>query len=78
MVDNEFIKFISGVAINYYAVKQEIFKSEEEEKITRNILKEKNEKKITEEAIKRERIERRITLLFNNPNDIIPEDFGSV
>lgn len=56
LVDNEFVKFIAGIAINSYAENQEIFESEDEDK-------------------KRERIERRITLLFNNPNEIIPEDF---
>lgn len=77
MVDNEFVKFIAGIAINSYAENQEIFKSKDEDKITRKILEEKKEKNITEEAVKRERIERRITLLFNNPNEITPEDFPS-
>ena len=56
LVDNEFVKFIAGIAINYYAENLEIFKSEDE-------------------SVKRERIERRITLLFNKPNEIMPEDF---
>jgi len=77
LVDNEFVKFIAGIAINSYAENQETFKSKDEDKITRKILEEKKEKNITEEAVKRERIERRITLLFNNPNEIIPEDFPS-
>ena len=75
LVDNEFVKFIAGVAINSYAENPEIFKSEDEDKLTRKILEEKKEKNITDEAVKRERIERRITLLFNNPNEITPEDF---
>jgi len=75
LVDNEFVKFITGIAINSYAENQEIFKSEDEDKTTRKFLEEKKEKNITNEAVKRERIERRITLLFNNPNEIIPEDF---
>lgn len=75
LVDNEFIKFIAGIAINSYAENQAIFKSKEEEQITRKLLEEKKEKNITDEAVKRERIERRITLLFNNPNEITPEDF---
>jgi len=74
-VDNEFVKFIAGIAINSYAEKQEIFKSEEEDNLIRKILEEKEEKNITDKAVIRERIERRITLLFNNPNGIIPEDF---
>ena len=77
MVDNEFVKFIAGIAINSYAENQEIFKSKDEDRLTRKILEEKKEKNITDEAVKRERIERRITLLFNNPNEITPEDFPS-
>ena len=75
LVDNEFVKFIAGIAINSYAENQEIFKSKDEDELARNILKEKKEKNITDEAVKRERIERRITLLFNNPNEITPDDF---
>lgn len=75
LVDNEFIKFIAGVAINLYADYQEIYKNIEEDNLTRKILEEKKEKNITDEAVKRERIERRLTLLFNNPNEITPEDF---
>ncbi|MGB1219586.1 MAG: DUF262 domain-containing protein, partial [Flavobacteriales bacterium] len=77
LVDNEFVKFIAGVAINSYAENQEIFKSKDEDKLTRKILEEKKEKNITDEAVKKERIERRITLLFNKPNEINPEDFPS-
>ena len=77
LVDNEFVKFIAGIAINSYAENQEIFKSKDEDRLTRKILEEKKEKNITDEAVKRERIERRITLLFNNPNEITPEDFPS-
>ena len=74
--DNGFIRFIAGIAINSYAENQEIFKSEDEDEITRKYLQDKNEgKNITEEAVKRERIEERIRLLFNNPNEITPEDF---
>lgn len=77
LVDNEFVKFIAGIAINSYAENQEIFKSKDEDRLTRKILEEKKEKNITDEAVKRERIERKITLLFNNPNEITPEDFPS-
>ena len=81
LVDNEFVKFIASIAINSYAEDQEIFKSEDEDNLIRKILEEKLKKKkvknITDEAVKRERIERRITLLFNNPNEIIPEDFST-
>jgi hypothetical protein len=77
LIDNEFIKFIASVALNSYAENLEIFKNEEEELKIKKLLEEKKEKNITEEAVKRERIERRITLLFNNPNEITPEDFPS-
>lgn len=77
LVDNEFVKFIAGIAINTYAENQEIFKSKDEDILIRKILEERKEKNITDEAVKRERIERRITLLFNNPNEITPEDFSS-
>lgn len=77
LVDNKFVKFIAGIAINSYAENQEIFKSKDDDELTRKILEEKKEKNITDEAVKRERIERRITLLFNNPNEITPEDFPS-
>lgn len=77
LVDNEFVKFIAGIAINSYAENQEIFKSKSEDILTRTNLEENKEKNITDEAVKRERIERRIALLFNNPNEIKPEDFPS-
>ena len=75
LVDNEFIKFISGLAINAYAKNQEIYESIEEERKTRERLEGENQKNITDEAVKRERIENRIQALFNNPSDINPEDF---
>lgn len=76
LVDNEFVKFIAGIAINSYAENQEIFKSKDDDELTRKILEEKKEKNIKDEAVKkRERIERRITALFNNPADVSPYDF---
>ena len=77
LIDNEFVKFIAGIAINSYAENQEIFESKDDDELTRKILEGKKEKNITDEAVKRERIERRITLLFNNPNEITPDDFPS-
>jgi hypothetical protein len=77
IIDNEMIKFIAGIAINNYAQKLEIFKNSEDELNTRKILEEKKEKNITDEAVKRERIERRITTLFNNPTDVSPDDFNT-
>jgi hypothetical protein len=75
LIDNEFVKFVAGVAINSYAQNLEIYKNTEDEENTRKFLEEKKEKNITNEAVKRERIERRITTLFNNPADISPDDF---
>lgn len=75
LVDNEFVKFIAGIAISNYAQNLEIFENSEDELNTRKILEEKKEKNITDEAVKRERIERRITTLFNNPADVSPDDF---
>lgn len=75
IIDNEIIKFIAGIAINNYAQNLEIIENSEDELNTRKILEEKKEKNITVEAVKRERIERRITTLFNNPADVSPVDF---
>lgn len=74
-IDNELVKFVSGIAINCYAQNLEICKNTEDEKNTRKFLEEKKEKTITNEAVKRERIERRIAILFNNPADISHDDF---
>jgi len=75
LIDNEFVKFVSGIAVNSYAQGLEIYKNSEDEQNTRKFLEEKKEKNITDEAVKRERIERRITTLFNNPADVSPNDF---
>ncbi len=75
IIDNEIIKFIAGIAISNYAQNLEIFENSENELNTRKILEEKKEKNITDEAVKRERIERRITTLFNNPANVSPDDF---
>jgi len=78
LVDNAFVKFIVGVAINSYAENHVIFESKKEDEIARRSLEEKKSKKIiTNDSVKRERIERRITLLFNNPNEFTPEDFST-
>jgi hypothetical protein len=77
-IDSAFVKFIAGIAINSYAGNHEIYKSEEEDLKTREFLKaQKKKNEITDEAVKRERIERRITLLCNNPGEITPDDFPS-
>src|SRR5690554_1520360 len=75
LIANEFEKFIAGIAISFYAENQDIFKNTDEDTLTRKILEEKKEKNITDEAVKKERIERRMTILFNNPNKIVPDDF---
>lgn len=75
LIDNEFIKFVTGVAINSYAQYLDIIKDSEDEQNTRTALEKKSKGKITEDAVKKERIERRITTLFNNPTDVSPNDF---
>lgn len=76
LVDNEFINFIAGIAINWYAQEIEIQENKELDTFVRKELEEKSKgKPVTEEAVKRERIEQRIVELFNNPNDVSPEDF---
>jgi hypothetical protein len=78
IIDNEITKFIAGVAINFYAESIEILENKE---LDLNIKKEFEEKSkgktVTNEAISRERVERRIAQLFNNPGDVNPEDFVS-
>lgn len=75
-IDESFIKFIAGIAINFYAQNQDIYSNEEEELLVRKDLERKAENKsVTAEAIKRNRIERRIAELFNKPNDVNPKDF---
>ncbi len=76
-IDNEIVKFVAGIALNHYAQNLEIHRNYEDEQNTRKFLEEKKEKNITEEAVKRERIERRITILFNNPADVSPYDFST-
>ena len=76
LIDNEFIKFISGIAINNYAQNLEIIEDiEEDEKIRTELDKKSNGKSVSSEAVKRERIERKIQLLFNSPDEISCIDF---
>ena len=78
LVDNEFVNFISGIAINYYAESVDILGNKEFELTVRKELEEKSKgKSVTDEAIRRERVVRKIADLFNNANDIIPDDFYS-
>lgn len=76
LIDNEFIKFISGIAINNYAQNLEIIENKEEDgKIRAELEKKSNGKPVSSEAVKRERIERKIQLLFNSPDEISSIDF---
>ena len=77
LIDNEFIKFIAGTAITNYAQNLEIVGNSEDEEKTRKSLEGKSKDKITGDAIKRERIERKIQLLFNSPEEVNPDDFPS-
>ena len=77
-IDNAYIKFIAGIAINYYAKTAEIYTDEENENLVRKELEDKlNGKKATDDAVKNERIERRILELFNDPNSIESKDFST-
>jgi hypothetical protein len=75
LIDNEFIKFIAGIAITNYAQNLEITDNLEDEEKTKKSLEIKSKDKPTREAVKRERIERKIQLLFNSPEEVNPEDF---
>lgn len=75
-IDDRLTNFITGIAINYYAQRLEIQPDKDDEEKTRKELEQKSRtKNITENAVKRERIERRMITLFNNPDEIIPSDF---
>ena len=76
LIDNEFIKFIAGLAIINYATNLDIFENEiEDEKIKKELTKKLNGKPVSNEAVKRERIENRIQKLFNLPEEVNPKDF---
>src|SRR5690606_39334291 len=47
---------------------------EDEEKVKKELEKKIKAKNVTDNAVKRERIERRITTLFNNPREITFND----
>ncbi|MFH7002104.1 GmrSD restriction endonuclease domain-containing protein [Flavobacterium bizetiae] len=74
LIDDEFIKFIAGIAIINYAKNKEFLENEKEFSEVKKILLEKN-KNTTDEAVKTEIIERNIQRLFNNPNTVSPKDF---
>jgi len=73
-IDNKFINFIAGAAINYYAEKKEITENKEDMENVKKELYDKR-KSNTDDAVKTERIEKRIQQLANKPAEIIPEDF---
>ena len=76
LIDNKLVNFIVGVAIICYAQNLKIQPNkEDEEKVRKELIEKKRTKNITEDAIKRERIEKRIEDLTNNPDKISSEDF---
>lgn len=75
-IDDKLTNFIAGIAISYYAQGFEIQSNYSDEEKVRKELQEKGKtKNISDNAIKRERIERRMVVLFNSPNEITPDDF---
>jgi Protein of unknown function DUF262 len=78
LIDNDLVKFIAGIAINNYAQNLEIYEDFEVDKKVKSELTAKSKgNPVSSEAIKRERIEKRIAELFNDPKKIKPEDFPS-
>lgn len=75
-IDDSLTNFIVATSIGFYAQNLEITTDEDEQEKLRNELLEKSKSiNISENVIKRERIERRIATLFNNPNEINATDF---
>lgn len=78
-IDDKLLKFLSSIAILQYAINLEIFDNEDEEKLVRKELENKNKGyHVTEDAVKRVRIEKRISELFNDFKAIKPEDFPTL
>lgn len=76
LFDNGVMNFISGIAISNYAKSLEIEKNTDLDTVVKNeLIAKSNERLVTEESVKKERVERRIVTLFNNPRDLKPEDF---
>jgi hypothetical protein len=75
-IDNKLTNFIAGTAINCYAQHLDIATNKEEEnKIRKELSDNGKTKNVTDDAVKKERIEKRITCLFNNPDEVNPDDF---
>jgi hypothetical protein len=75
-IDRKIINFIAGIAINCYAQNLEIAENKDaEEKMLKELVEKEKNKTITNEAINRERIEKRIAVLANNPTDVNYKDF---
>nr|WP_315254481.1 DUF262 domain-containing protein [uncultured Flavobacterium sp.] len=75
IIDDEFVNFIAGIAIINYAHNLEIIENKEEDNRIRLELYNKTKKKqVSDDAVKRERIERRIQILYNSPEEINPDD----
>lgn len=78
IIDDEFLKFIAGIAITNYAQNLAVIENKQEDELIRLELEKKsNKKKVSFDAVKRERIERRIQTLYNAPEEITPQDFAT-
>jgi len=78
-IDDKIINFIAGAAINYYAEKEEITKNEEIEEYVRKELSDKGKTKtVSDDAVKKERVEQKISQLIKNSEEITPEDFPTI
>ncbi len=77
-IDDEYVKFFAGIAINNYAQNLDIIEDEKEfEETKKNLEANSKGKAVTHEAVKIERIEKRIQRLFKTPNEINPSDFST-
>jgi|APLak6261686239_1056169.scaffolds.fasta_scaffold00527_4 hypothetical protein len=75
IIDDEFVNFIAGIAIINYAQNFEIIENKEEDnRIRLELYIKTNKKQVSDDAVKRERIERRIQILYNSPEEINPDD----
>jgi hypothetical protein len=74
-IDDAFIKYFAGQAINLYAQNLHIEHDQSAYDATLVQLQKKTSHKVTNDAVNRELIEKRIEKLFNSPNDLEPKDF---
>ena len=75
-IDNKFINFIAGTAINYYAENKEIAENKEN---MENVKKELHDKggSNTDNAVKTELIIQKLNRLADYPEEAAPEDFST-